>query len=101
MKCTLLIVATLLLAHWALGLRLDNPNGDHKGLPMAPGKFDRIFIIQFENQPYNYVKDDPFFKKYAAMGVLLTNYYGVTHPSQPNVRNPHFCKRFSALPRDI
>jgi len=51
---------------------------------MAPGRFDRIFILQFENQPNEFVVDNPNFKKYAEMGVRMTNYYGVTHPSQPN-----------------
>lgn len=63
-----------------------NPNQGHTGLRMSAGKFDRIFIIQFENQPYEYVQNDPNFLKYSQMGLLLTNYYAVTHPSQPNVR---------------
>jgi hypothetical protein len=51
---------------------------------VAPGTFERIFIVQYENQPYFLVSRDPNFIKYAKKGVLLTNYYAVTHPSQPN-----------------
>jgi hypothetical protein len=51
---------------------------------IVPGTFERIFIIQYENQPYFLVSRDPAFIKYANMGVLLTNYYAITHPSQPN-----------------
>lgn len=74
-----------------------NPNQGHTGLRMAAGKFDRIFIIQFENQPFEFVKDDPNFKKYAQMGLHMTNYFGVTHPSQPNVRPPIQLAPFSSL----
>jgi len=46
--------------------------------------FDRVFIIQFENQYYGNVVNDPGFKWISEQGKLLTNSYGVTHPSQPN-----------------
>lgn len=55
------------------------------GLSAPKGSFDRIFIIQFENQPFHLVEKDPNFKKAAQMGVLLTNYYGTSHPSQPSM----------------
>jgi hypothetical protein len=84
MKAVLVLVACLLAVQAAWALTQSNPNEGHKGLAMNPGKFERIFIIQFENQPFMFVKDDPNFQKYTKMGVHLTNYYGVTHPSQPN-----------------
>jgi len=43
-----------------------------------------FFIIQFEDAGYNLVSTDENFAKYASMGMLLTNYYALTHPSQPN-----------------
>lgn len=93
MKSALVLLACLLAVQSAWAAARVNPNEGHKGLAMGPGKFERIFIIQFENQPYMFVKDDPNFQKYTKMGVHLTNYYGVTHPSQPNVRTfLFFCK---------
>jgi hypothetical protein len=86
MKAVLFVFAAVLLVQAAFASSRVNPNAGHTGLRMAAGKFDRIFIVQFENQPFMFVKDDPNFKKYTQMGVHLTNYYAVTHPSQPNVR---------------
>jgi hypothetical protein len=86
MKAILVLVACLAVVHTALAVAPVNPNAGHKGFAMGSGKFDRIFIMQFENQPFMFVKDDPNFQKYTKMGIHLTNYYGVTHPSQPNVR---------------
>jgi len=52
---------------------------------LVPGKwFDRIFIMQFENQAYYWSSRDPNFEWFASKGKLLTNYYATTHPSQPN-----------------
>lgn len=81
-----LAVALLVLVQAAVAIKQNNPNEGHKGFRMAPNKFDRIFIIQFENQPFALVKNDPGFAKYAKMGIHMTNYWAVTHPSQPNVR---------------
>ncbi|KAL0484580.1 acid phosphatase [Acrasis kona] len=46
--------------------------------------FDRIFIVFFENQAYSQTIKDPTFKAVAEMGTLMNNFYGLTHPSQPN-----------------
>jgi len=40
--------------------------------------------LNFENQPYELVNIDPYFSYYATQGRLLTNYFAITHPSQPN-----------------
>ena len=45
---------------------------------------EHIFIIQFENHSDAQAKADPNFSKFAKMGTYLTNYYAVTHPSQPS-----------------
>jgi len=51
----------------------------------AAGKwFDHIFIIQFENHAYDEVIKDPNFTKYRNLGTIFTDYYAITHPSQPN-----------------
>ncbi|OAQ96073.1 hypothetical protein LLEC1_06267 [Akanthomyces lecanii] len=51
----------------------------------VPGKaFDRLVIIYFENQNYDKSIGDPNFNYFAKKGILLDNYFAVTHPSQPN-----------------
>lgn len=44
----------------------------------------RIFVIMFENEDLSLVMQDSNFSSIASSGTLLTNYYGVNHPSQPN-----------------
>ncbi|KAJ6088517.1 hypothetical protein N7486_009778 [Penicillium sp. IBT 16267x] len=56
-----------------------SPTSHVKGLV-----FDNFHQIWFENQDYQTVADDPNFAKLAKEGILLTNYFAVTHPSQPN-----------------
>ncbi|KND94798.1 putative acid phosphatase [Tolypocladium ophioglossoides CBS 100239] len=46
--------------------------------------FDRLAIIYFENQNYAKSFGDPNFKWFTTKGITLTNYFAVTHPSQPN-----------------
>src|SRR5207249_2230015 len=46
--------------------------------------FDRIFIIMFENQTLDAVLGNPFMKNLAERGALMTRYFGIAHPSQPN-----------------
>ena len=46
--------------------------------------FERIFIIMFENEAQSAVMQNPYMRDLAANGVRLSNYFGVTHPSQPN-----------------
>jgi len=52
---------------------------------IVPGRwFDHIFIVQFENHSYDEVIKDPNFTKYRNLGRIFTDYYAITHPSQPN-----------------
>lgn len=78
---------------------------------IVPGKdFDRIVIVVFENQDYEDAAADPYYSTLAErhdgnnclythvqhnvigssssfsflLGIQLTNYFGLTHPSQPN-----------------
>ncbi|CAM1506673.1 Fc.00g063140.m01.CDS01 [Cosmosporella sp. VM-42] len=46
--------------------------------------FDRIAIIYFENENYDKAIGDPNFAWFASKGITLSNYFGVTHPSEPN-----------------
>ncbi|RCI07913.1 hypothetical protein L249_5888 [Ophiocordyceps polyrhachis-furcata BCC 54312] len=51
---------------------------------VAGKAFDRIAIIWFENQNYEKAVGDANFNFFANKGISLSNYYAVTHPSQPN-----------------
>lgn len=46
--------------------------------------FDRVFIIMFENELESTVLQDDYMRSLQARGVRLSDYHGVTHPSQPN-----------------
>jgi hypothetical protein len=51
----------------------------------ASGKyFDNMMVVFFENAAYASVIANNVFKNTSTYGTLLTNYYGLTHPSQPN-----------------
>jgi len=41
-------------------------------------------IITFENHDYTEVENNAYFASLATRGVLLSNYYAIRHPSQPN-----------------
>jgi len=53
---------------------------------MSGKVFDRIFIIIFENQIQTSVIENDYMKKLADRGVLLSNYFGVTHPNEAVMR---------------
>lgn len=46
--------------------------------------FDRIMIIWNENTDYTMAANDPSLALLAKQGITLSNYFGVTHPSEPN-----------------
>ncbi|RMZ83006.1 hypothetical protein DV737_g1764, partial [Chaetothyriales sp. CBS 132003] len=46
--------------------------------------FDRFVIIWLENTDYTMAVEDPSLAYLASKGITLSNYFGVTHPSQPN-----------------
>ncbi len=46
--------------------------------------FERVFIIMFENELESAVLQDDYMHGLQARGVRLSDYHGVTHPSQPN-----------------
>lgn len=56
-----------------------SPTSNVKGLA-----FNRFVNIWFENQQFKTVAADPNFSKFASEGILLSNYFAVTHPSEPN-----------------
>ncbi len=46
--------------------------------------FNRIFIIMLENQTEEAVMSNEYMASLASQNLLLNNYFGVIHPSQPN-----------------
>ena len=51
----------------------------------VPGRaFDRFITIWLENQDSSKVEQNVDIKNLTDSGILLTSYYGLTHPSQPN-----------------
>src|ERR1700742_2725263 len=59
-----------------------------KSAPKAGGHaFDHVFVIMLENHSQSSVIDDPnapFITSLAHKYAMAANYYGVTHPSEPN-----------------
>ncbi|KAF8856385.1 phosphoesterase-domain-containing protein [Acephala macrosclerotiorum] len=51
----------------------------------VPGRaFDRFMTIWLENEDFIEVEKNPDIQALAKEGIILTQYYGLTHPSQPN-----------------
>jgi len=68
---TLLLIAASLVAAFPL----NAPTGRY---------FDHIVIIMLENTDYKTALADANMSRLASTGVLLSNYFAITHPSQPN-----------------
>ncbi|KAJ5198539.1 Phosphate-repressible acid phosphatase [Penicillium cinerascens] len=56
-----------------------SPTSNVRGLA-----FDRFVQVWIENTNFQTTADDANFAKLAKEGILLTNYYATTHPSEPN-----------------
>ncbi|KAN0073780.1 Phosphoesterase family domain containing protein [Tylopilus felleus] len=64
---------------------VGNSNGTITNTPNVPGKvFDRFIQIWLENVDFATALASPAFEKLTTQGILLTSYYSVTHPSEPN-----------------
>lgn len=60
-------------------------NGSLPARPTVPGKaFDRIIHIWLENTDYDSAATTSAMQALQPQGVLLDQFYGVTHPSEPN-----------------
>ncbi|KAJ5764236.1 Acid phosphatase [Penicillium manginii] len=57
----------------------ESPTSDVKGLA-----FNRFYQVWLENIDYSDSESDSNQEWLAKQGILLTNYYAVTHPSEPN-----------------
>ena len=61
--------------------------GDAAMVPPVKGKdFDKMMVVVLENRDYSAILSDKVFEKISDKGILLTNYHGTTHPSQPNCK---------------
>ncbi|QIW97241.1 hypothetical protein AMS68_002759 [Peltaster fructicola] len=56
----------------------------HKFSHVDGAVFDRFVTIWLENTDYDKAAADPDLAWLAQKGITLSNYYGVTHPSEPN-----------------
>jgi Phosphoesterase family len=52
--------------------------------PTQVPRFKKVVVVFFENDDEKNALQFPFFQSVAKRGALLTNYRGVTHPSEPN-----------------
>jgi phosphatidylinositol-3-phosphatase len=83
-----IVAGIVVLAIIAAGLatvfmRTGQAKADAGGMP----RFQHIFYIMMENQAYNEIIGNasaPNINALANQYTLATNYYGVTHPSEPN-----------------
>lgn len=57
---------------------------DHSTSNVCGHAFDRFAVIWLENTDYDKAAGDPNLAWLAKKGITLTNYNGVTHPSEPN-----------------
>src|SRR5882762_6446768 len=73
------VVLAFMFSPASVGVRADD--GDDGG------GFRHVFVIMMENTGFNTLignPNAPFTNYLAATAGLATNYFGVTHPSQPN-----------------
>lgn len=56
----------------------------HKTSHVQGKVFDRFITIWLENTDYDKAAGDPSLAWLAQRGITLSNYFGVTHPSEPN-----------------
>lgn len=63
----------------------SSPDSKHSKLSVVPGKaFDRFVTIWLENTDFSSAMADPNLSALASQGIELTNYFALTHPSEPN-----------------
>lgn len=61
----------------------------HKTSHVQGKVFDRFLTIWLENTDYDKAAGDPSLVALAKQGITLSNYFGVTHPSEPNYCASH------------
>jgi phospholipase C len=84
-------LALALMLLWAPGMSHAN-SGSAPGSRQDLKNYQHVFVIMMENTGFDtllsptsaFAGDDPFIRSAATTYGLATNYFGVTHPSQPN-----------------
>lgn len=81
---------------------------NHVSSDIPGSAFDRFVVIWLENTDYNKAADDENMAWLAEQGIVLDNYWALTHPSEPNylasVSGDYFAlddDRFIAMPSNI
>jgi hypothetical protein len=46
--------------------------------------WERIFVMMFENHGWHQIEGNPYWEAISESGITLSDFYGITHPSQPN-----------------
>jgi hypothetical protein len=79
------LVFVLLLFVSLLDARPDKRSSNDQSL-LRPGQINHVIWVWFENREATQItaQTAPFFTSFAAANANLTNYFGITHPSQPN-----------------
>ncbi len=78
-----LVAAVALMVPLAASAHVDTRDGSNSGID----NFQHVFVIMMENTGYKSLignANAPFINSTAKKFGLATNYFGVTHPSQPN-----------------
>jgi hypothetical protein len=50
----------------------------------AAQTWEHIFIMMFENHGWSQIEHNPYWEAVQEQGIVLTDFYALTHPSQPN-----------------
>ncbi|QLQ77938.1 hypothetical protein HG537_0A01850 [Torulaspora globosa] len=86
----------------------SNATTNHFTSNVKGAAFDRMVVIWLENTDYDKAAGQEDLQWLASQGILLDNYWGVTHPSEPNyiasVGGDYFAlddDRFIALPSNV
>lgn len=82
---TMQLLSTIFLATTTAAIAVAHHDGHHRCSSHVKGKvFDRYLTIWMENTDFDKAAGDPNLAWLAKQGIVLENYYSVTHPSQPN-----------------
>ncbi|KAG6860741.1 hypothetical protein C0995_008005 [Termitomyces sp. Mi166 len=88
MQLRFLGLITLFVTFWITFAKDDKDHHDNSSKShnkVVKGKvFDRIIHIWLENTDFVKAFDDPNLQALAKKGLSLTNYFALTHPSEPN-----------------
>lgn len=91
-----------------ISLQASNATTGHQTSSVQGKAFDRFVVIWLENTDYDKAADDSNMAKLAEQGIILTNYWALTHPSEPNylasVGGDYFSlddDRFISMPENV